>query len=394
MRCLVAALWWLEDVGHQGDAADAVERVVARWPDSTELGPTWGVLSGLHRYAGRKDQAERAAEQAIDGPDQLGRAYGLRTLGQFARTDGRWDDARELFDAGIDAAERAGQQAVALEIELHRAIADGRSGDLIGAIARLRSVEERAEGFELIGVVGLVFRAWLSTGLDMADAAECAEQALAASERVTYHWGIGSAHMALGATALHKGDLAAAAGHAERAIAEYRHIRDRTGITLALLIASGVFARVGDRESAEAASAARFDHLTGELGHFERNLFTGLGAVVDLDDATVRIPVAELVERLAAIGAAPSPGSVQQPNRLTLVDGICTVQYHGRPVQLPTNKGLVDLATLLAQPGREVAALDLGSGDRRWRPARRWSRRVLGVTGGRRGRGRHPIRLR
>lgn len=352
---LVSALWWLEDVGYQSDAAETVESVVARWPDSDQLGPTWGVLSALHRYAGRRDRAHAAAKRAIGYADALGRSYGLRAMGQFARMDGRWEEAKRLFAEGVEAALEAGIEPVALEIEMHLAITEARSGDPHGGIARLESVAQRAGPFELVDAVCRSFLAWLWLSVDVARAAEIARETLTAADRHGYRWGTGSAHMTLGMAAMDENDARSAADHAVRAIEEFQAIRDRTGITLVLLLASAVFAHTGDLEMAAAASAARHEHLSGELGQFERSLYTTIGATIDCSPAAQAVPLARLIRQLEVI----AKGEPQIRNRMIVTPELCTFVYAGQQVQLRTNKGLVDLSLLLASPGKEFAALDL-----------------------------------
>ncbi len=352
---LASALWWLEDIGHQSEAADTVARVVNRWPESDRLGPLWGVLAGLQRYAGRRSEAEEAARRAVDYPDPLGGAYGWRTLGQFARGAGNWAEARKSFEAGMEAAVEAGVTAVALEIELHLAISDARAGDIAGSIARLDSVSDRSSDLPLVQVVCTVFRAWIWLGRDVSTAEEIAGVALDVSHRIAYRWGIGSAHMTLGMVAMSRGQVTAAAGHVIEAIAEFRAIRDRTGITLAMLLASALLAGSGNETAAVAASAARHEHLSGELGAFERSLFSSIGAKLDIPAEARSLPLAALTAELEGLAS----GGGTAANRLVIGPAVSTVVFARSSAQLRTTKGLVDLSTLLAEPGREFAAVDL-----------------------------------
>ena len=56
---------------------------------------------------------------------------------------------------------------------------------------------------------------------------------------------------------------------------------------------------------------------------------------------------------------ARSPAAAVQSAELALVGTLWRASYAGTTVHLPDSKGVRDLAVLLAQPGREVAALDL-----------------------------------
>lgn len=353
----VSTLWWLEDVGHQSEAVASVEKVVERWPDSHHLGPTWGVLAALYRFAGRSAAAGRAGQQAIASANPLGRAYGLRTLGQLARSEGRWSDAISHFRAGILAAREARHESVGLEIELHWAMTEARSGDVPGGRDRLERVASESIPFELVHLVAQVFLSWLWLAEDVDAAARIAQEALdRAEQHPTYTWGSGSAHMTLGLVAMSRGDVTAAADHVRRAIEAFQRIRDRTGITLALLLASAVFTQVGDTEASSAASAARNDHLWGELGDFERSLFAELGA--ELEDPAIdgsSLPIGELLRRLDRISA----NHLEPVNRIVVGTEICTMDHAGRRAELRSNKGLIDMCQLLSQPGKEIAALDL-----------------------------------
>lgn len=352
---VIAALWWLEDVGHQAEAADTVEQAVAAWPEVDRLGPTWGVLAALHRYAGRRPQAEQAADRALQAPDPLGHAYALRVMGQFQRSDGQWDVAAELFKRGIDAAHVAGAATVALEIEIHLAVTEARSGAVDDGIERLASVCDRSQHLTLVHLVATTFRSWLTIARDADAAAVMATDVLAIAEPIHYHWGAASAHLVLSLTHLAAGRIAEAAAHVRAGLQGFQAINDRTAITLALLAASAVLARSGDLTEAAATAAARQTYLVGELGTFERALFRDAGALIDDTSDLDPLSLAAVVELLERIES----GSSAEPNRMVLRDGICTLQFAGQKAQLPANKGIADLSALVRQPGQEIAALDL-----------------------------------
>ncbi|NNE94689.1 MAG: hypothetical protein HKN24_01535 [Acidimicrobiales bacterium] len=353
---LVEALWWLEDVGYQAEAAELVERVVGRWVGSGDLGPTHGILSALHRSAGSAENARRAARTAVDYEDVRGCAYGHRTLGQIARSDGRWSDAADHFTDGIAAARQVGSDAVAIEMELHLAVTEVRSGDVASGLDRMWSVYRRTEEFGLLGPIALAFIAWNEIGRDPIEARRAAEQALEASTEMAYDWGIGSACLTLGMTSLRAGNLAAAARETAQALDSFHDIGDKTAIAIALLAASAVLGQSGDGEGAHAAAAARADHVAGALSGFEVELFESLGAVAP-DPAVAALSPPELSNRLRR--AAEVETKADLPNEVRLGGDVCVFVFHGHESQHVAIKGMADLVRLLVQPGREVAALDL-----------------------------------
>lgn len=353
---VVGSWWWLEDVGFQAEAANTAESVLRRWPGHELIGPIAGVASGLHRYALRQAASERAAKIAFDDGHPLGRAYAHRSMGQFARTAGRWRDALDHFRQGGDAAREAGKPALALEIDLHHAIGIGRAGNIDRAVAELGRLTEQSGGFPLVHVVAQTFLGWMSLGQDSGSAVAVAQRALEQSDALDYQWGRASNRMALAVAALRKDDHATAARHVSRALREFAAIRDQTGTAVDLVIAAAVFARSGDAEGAEMALASRADFLPGSLGWFEERLFASIGITnPEVPDGLEPVSIARIAERLDAIAdEAPS-----REHRWGMADGVCSITFEGRTVTLPANKGLLDLARLVETPLREWAALDL-----------------------------------
>ncbi len=86
-------------------------------------------------------------------------------------------------------------------------------------------------------------------------------------------------------------------------------------------------------------------------------LIQNAGAVVYLPD------LEELEASLAADPAVPAPvvaaTHAGPPASWCLDGGLRTIAYAGRTIRVPDSKGLVDLAALLARPGRETAVVDL-----------------------------------
>jgi hypothetical protein len=94
----------------------------------------------------------------------------------------------------------------------------------------------------------------------------------------------------------------------------------------------------------------------------------GAGSTAELDRAVAlaeRLEMPEILERAAAARGRPArPAVSPEAARLTLRqdrDGEWTLEHGGRSFRLPDVRGLGMLARLLAEPGREIHALDLVS---------------------------------
>lgn len=189
---------------------------------------------------------------------------------------------------------------------------------------------------------------WLPMMADLADACfrigghELVSWAYAALAPFGHRWAVegigaylhGPVHRQLGLLAALQGHTAGAAGHFDAALAAAR----RAGVDL--LAARTLF----DRGIA-----------LGELGalHAALDAYRALGA---------GHRIAEIERRLGASRSA-APGAIggADGNVLRRTGDVWAVAFAGRQTQIRDSKGMRDLARLLTQPGRPVAALDLAA---------------------------------
>jgi len=129
----------------------------------------------------------------------------------------------------------------------------------------------------------------------------------------------------------------------------------------ALRSAAIVLAALGERDTARRLLAgARGSAVARRMAHIER-------ALLDDDEPPASSEDLETLTALAtrALGSPSAATGIATFRR----DGsIWTLAYAGREARMPHLKGLTDLATLLANPGREIHCLDLagdgtGGGD-------------------------------
>lgn len=361
---LVAPLWWLEDVGHQSEAADLIERVIAQWPEPTpERSHAWGILGGLQRSAGRTERAAEVASIAA-ATEGVGAAYGHRTLGQIDRGAGRWAMALGHFEAGAKAARTAGHDWLAVELELHAAMTTARSGDLDRAITDLEHVIDVSGELHLVRAWAVSFLAYIVLGRDPERAVELSSEMLAIADRADDGWIRGSAHYNFAVVALMDGDLAEGADQLAASIDAFAAISNRTDITLSFLMAAATFVRLGDLASAKGTGAAERARTRGALGPFETKLLEELGPLPKFDVAVGALEPEEIARRLRAAAAAhrgegQSGATTSKPSRFVLSGDTWTLTFGGREVQQKDSKGLRDLHRLLARPHRHMAAVDL-----------------------------------
>lgn len=355
---IASTFWWLEDVGHQSEAADVIERMLRRWPDHPDHGVWLGVAAAMHRKASRHERGREVALRAVEHGGR-GAAYGHRALGQDARLQGEWDDAFAHFAAGAAAARSAGYEGLALEIELHAALTRARAGDMEGAFADLEALIAAGQEYPLVRAWAADFLAYTSLAHDpqrsKAIARDLVDVGLEHDE-----WLVASSYVNLGLVALLDDDPQQAAGHIAAAIESFLAIHSRNDITLAFLAAAACFVRLGDERSARAVLATERRYTNGVLGGFEAELLARVGPLPDSPGDSWLEPT-EMIARLERAASEPplAAGTVRAPNRFVRNGDSWLVTYEGVEIRLADRKGLADLALLLAQPGQEIAALDL-----------------------------------
>ena len=161
---------------------------------------------------------------------------------------------------------------------------------------------------------------------------------------------IGPVARYLGLLAMTIGEDERALGHLETARSAAQRIGARPNAVLAALDAAEVLARRGAPGDAQRGAT----------------LVEGVGeeaARIGMDDATVRVAGlrVRLHEAASRDPAPPAPPSGAAVARLLREGAVWRLDHDGRSVRLQDAKGLRQLATLLANPGRAIAAAELAA---------------------------------
>lgn len=366
---LVAPLWWLEDVGYQGEAAELLERVIERWSPTGDEGMrsrrlhTAGIAASLHRIAGRLDRAAEIAESVIEGGEGLGAAYAHRVLGHMSRSAGEWESALHHFRAGAAAASDHGDVGLSMEIRMHEAMTHARSGDLDQGVAILEELRDASGSYRQLHSWVSLFLAWLLLFRDPSRTETMAREIAEMADSHGDLWAEAAARVNLAAVILARGgDHRVAADLVAGSLERYHRIGNRTDIRLSYLIGAAAVAASGDRASADRLVATGMWHYTTAVfGEVEKTFFADQGVDLEVDPSTPRISAEEALALLQKIA---SDEQVQTPDETGAAWFRCEgdfwdVGYRGRGVKVAHSKGMTDLARVLARPGVEIAAVDL-----------------------------------
>lgn len=377
-RCnrLAAPMWWLSELGHQAESAALLARVLDRFDnDSQPTGVTRAILSDLLLISKGRDEAAEVAKRAVTAGG-LAEVLGQRVLGLVAAGQARWTDAIEHYRIAAATAVEVGVTGVALEIRNNAALATARLGDLPAAIGQLEQLLIESEEEELVNAWIGEFLSYVLLRSDHERSAELSRATLRVGERADNGWIIGSARTNLAMVAAIAGDVPEAASEALAGLEAFQSINNRIDITLTFVLIAAIFARLGDEAAAVAVQTTEHSYLDAPVSEFEAELFALLGPLPSRDLTVPPMSVAEMVERLTVIAgdrvgagdpSEPEPGTeplveVRRPapaNRFALAGDVWEITYRGTTILQKASKGLTDIAVLLEQPDREVAAVDL-----------------------------------
>ena len=413
---LATALSYLTPLARRAELASAARERAVAGGDPVAIAETlaaWcDVVAGPDRVVERRDAATEIVERAVHIGDASVEALGWRLLVEALFELGELRQAEAAMARSERTAARLGRAEYAWYPSLWRgalALARGQMEAHARARSRLEVLVRDAGGTnaELLAKVQLGAMAFdladpalaqetlgevlamgvvddvqlrttatlircLAGDLDGARTAvdQCVEAALAAaldSEWPAMMMQLAEVIVAVG------GHPAAEAVH--RAIEPYGHVWVVEGIGAAIRgpldrVLGSLVALLGDREAAEARFAAAHEAAT-------RAGATLLAAVVDHDAGRALGDRARLEQaaavwrrvgatyRLAEIDEVTGSTCVAQPLVYVPANGIVrrgdvwSITFEGRTCTLPDRKGLRDLARLLAEPGRAIAALDL-----------------------------------
>jgi hypothetical protein len=369
---MLAPMWAVVHSTAAAEVTDLAERALARWGGSDALaGRVLGVAAVGHFVLGAPDRARELARRAItaetrEAPAVIARRAVALTAYHFGR---EVDEADRLLADVVAVAERAGATWVALEMSGLRGLALAAAGEpeaaveLVGS-ARAAACAAGARHLETwtTYVLGVIALGWGSR----ATARTELERSLALARALDFPFMLGGSLRQLGVIAALEGDRGRAGELLARAIEHFRVSGDRVQRWQSL------------RSAAVALAAAGRDDVARRLldGAEHAREARGTAAVERVLLARVlpdRAPgaIGEDLETLTrlAVGALSEPAPSRVDGAVFRREGaVWTMAFAGTEVRMPHLKGLGDLATLLAQPGREVHCGELvgdesGQGD-------------------------------
>lgn len=359
---------------HSGPAepvAELADAALDRWPDRARPGwagvATVGAFAHLARHD--LDGAARLAAAALAAPrDDFTAVVARRTLLVCELIAGRPQPALRWADEAAAEAVGSGQPIMVGEVGTLRAVVLSALGRTDEAVAQARAAHDVAV---TLGSATLQSWAALTYGclLALSEPERARSELAALTQRcreIGYPFGEAASCRAVGAIELVSHRPAAAATWLGRAIEAFVRIGHAAHLRVTLRwIAALVLAESGRAAAAPLlATAGVVRTPTAEI--LERAWLDPLLAGVG--DAGPALPLAEAVAlartelactEQATPAAASADGAVPAADRFTLTGAIWTVTFAGRTVRLHDSKGLHDLATLLARPGREVHSTEL-----------------------------------
>ncbi len=352
---LISPLWSLEDVGHQGEAADLAGRVIDRW-DITDAYAI-GSFALVSRSAGRFDDAEEAGRKGMEagGP---GAALGYRALGMNARSRGEYEPAINLLQTGADFARGHDLGGLAFELDCHRGLALARAGSIDEALSTWSTVGQGARDYSMAEILSYLFSTLVLTATDLKAARRAAQRALARAVETDYAWAANHARQQLALVDYLEGDRATGILGMADTIGLSIVNGSRSEICLGFQYAAALFSAAGRNDLASSAlreSEAVFGRP--DVGPSERRVLDAISSTPLSSEGAERKSGVELVAELRQL--ASSEDGEPTGNRFLRTGELWEVVFGGRRALFAHAKGFADLYVLLRRPGVEVAALDL-----------------------------------
>ena len=362
---MLAPMWWMEDVGHQYEAAEIMERALNNWPGPLDeaRATVTAVQATLLRVANRRDEAwEKASALKQEAPHGVGLAYALRTTGMVKRADGAFAEAKEDLIACSKLAAEIGFEALSSEVEMHAALGEARDGQVDLAVGRLRKALDRD------GISGLTLP-WLHVALSYVLLVVNRDEATAILESVVEGnsgpldpWSEGSAHEQLGYAYAMADDVKRSAEAFLVALDRFEAHHILPGLWGTSWGSASLLARAGSPEW-EQRCLATGQELFGNpaQGPFEHQIYEAIAghAMPEVNSAPASLSQIRLqLERL--VDDEPTAKDARAtPARFLQQGDFWLVGFGGVEANVRDSKGMGDLAQLLASPCTEFGALDL-----------------------------------
>ena len=390
--------WGLIHDRYAGEFFRLGRRILDRWPDDT---PGWGDIAAITATAAMRlselDQAETIASRAVEVDGLVAPVVGRRARAMVREHRGDFELALDDVRAALERAERDAMDPFAGELQLFEVTLLGQLGRTDGALDASASARDRNRrlGSMPVGLWALVQAAHLCRAREPERSAQLVAQALDEIHRleetgrspqfiVTHHLGVLAAcnrDLASASTWLRRSLRATrSAGEVPHAWSTLRWIGllatsapgdtdlDVVGASMTLGDAGGRLVRLCDR-SPDAPALGAIDRQMFELvdrggDDADADPLDVVGVPYDLGERLLdAIDVA--VERTLELASDPTTASTDEPQgrpadgRLVARGDVWEVIWHDDRADVNVTKGLRDLASLLAQPGHEIAAAEL-----------------------------------
>ena len=376
---LVRPLWALAHSAHAREIATMCEAALSRWPDGGgEMRQVaLGAAAVAHLVSG---DAERSRARSAEAEEAERRDAGPALLAERAAAlvayvfDADPEAALDRIARVVATARKLGVRTIEAEMSVLGAQAMAASGRRDEAIVQAEAVRDRAHELGspfleawAIYIIGTIV-------IDEPDRAKaCFTQSLELATVTKYSLTVGNSLRQLGRLAARAGRDEQAAELFLEAISHFAGTEDHSQTWDALRSASLLLARRGERELAARvlASSHRDSRARAvppleseEINALARDLEDEMQAVVPIRLAELRLLVITALEADAAQPPAEQPPAEPLPketNAFRHAGEMWELTFAGETVHMPDLKGLHDLIRLLAAPGEEVHALDLGA---------------------------------
>ncbi|HSK60102.1 MAG TPA: hypothetical protein VK935_13735 [Actinomycetospora sp.] len=355
--------------------AELGEALLERWPDRGV--PAWAEFAAVtgfaHMAVRNTERAAALAEGTLSaGPSPFAEVLALRTLSFHEVVAGRPERALAWTDRAIDVADTRGAPAWASEMRTYRAsalVALGRFRDA-GRQADDAHAQAVAAGGGFPEVLAALIRANLLVSAGPAHARQLLTGVVERSRDGGHPLVEGPCYWSLARVALRDEGPAQAAEWLSRALELFVRIGHALPLRVTLRWVAVLLRADGRAEAAPLLCAAAGSAHTLTLYEWPWTDLVEEPAGGDVVGPPLREAVTLARRELDMLRGpgGPDTADVQRerdaaapggPNRFRLDGAVWTVSFAGRTVRLPDAKGMHDLATLLARPGREVHCTEL-----------------------------------
>ena len=385
---LLSALWYVGLQEGSREIARLCDAAVRRWPDSTRHPRYSEVMATASVCLLALDELVDARQRARAGIDAdtspVGTAWAWRTVAQTSHRRDQVEDSLRELDHADDAARQAGFEPLRCDLLGLRvsALAQGHRDDEAWTCAQraLEMATAQTNAFEHAWDLYLI-------GMLLAESHPVAAEswlvsALQESTALHYPYGTRVSLRGLGVAAALQGRYAEAADWFLQALDLFRRAGMRLQHHSSIAAVVPLLTRTGHRTEAAVATA----HLEATGASVERIACPGFDTaraqlapdlatrdtlargraltaeqVLSLVSRSLRTIADQTAPEVEAEAVHDRGDDAPSTGELERAGDLWRITYAGKTVHLPALKGLEDLATLLARPGREVPALDLAA---------------------------------